>query len=116
MFLINTYYTKGPCAGLFTGIIQLFYYLIKPSPTHAFINLYNRIYYMEIWQEDFTAIFYRSAGSSFQMHSQYPTFIIILVLYAEVQDIFTEFQSLVFYILLTTNIIKNLNNTTTNLH
>ena len=102
-FLINTHHTKGPCAGLFNyviSIIQLFYYLIKPFCVLATTNFSTfRIYYMEKWQEDFTAIFYRIASSSFQMHS-------LNIPSNSWQDIFTEFQSLVFHILLATNIMR----------
>ena len=86
---------KDHVAGLFNYVI-------------AFINFSTiRIYYMEKWQEDFRAILYTTAGSSFQMHSQYPTFIFKLVLHDKTFSL--NFQSLVYYIqllLLATNIIK----------
>ena len=72
---------------------------------------------MEKWQEDFTAKFYRTAGSSFQMHSQYP--ICIFTLW---QDIFHWISiTRIWYTIVTIWlpilwVVKNLNNATTNLH
>ena len=56
---------------------------------------------------------YRTAGSSFQMHSQFQH---LFLLYDK--TFFTEFQSLVFcyYWLSILRVVKNLNNATTNLH
>ena len=56
-----------------------------------------------------TRRFYSNILQNCRFHYQYPTFIFKLVLYVYIQDIFTEFQSLIFYIqllLLTTNIMS----------
>ena len=68
-----------------------------------------------------TRRFYSNILQNCRFHSQYPTFIFKLLLYVYIQDIFTEFQSLIFYIqllLLTTNIMsyKKFEYATTNLH
>ena len=116
-FLINTHHTKGPCAGLFNyviGIIQLFYYLIKPFCVLATTNFSTfRIYYMEKWQEDFTAIF---------TELPVPVFRCIL----NIQHLYDKTFSLNFnhsyfiyncyYWLPILWVVKNLNNATTNLH
>ena len=119
-FLINTHHTKGPCAGLFNyviGIIQLFYYLIKPFCVLATTNFSTfRIYYMEKWQEDFTAIFYRTAGSSFQMHSQYPFKLILYDKTFSLNFNHSYFIYNCYYWLPILWVVKNLNNATTNLH